>query len=296
MDYLLGIFLGVMAGLTNFLGQVLQKKAINDVKKVKNEVSMLDLIKQPLWITGMLSIIVFSTVFLTFAQIYIGPALIPALLASGFIVLGIGSVKILGEQLKKEEIIAIALLILGIVMVSLSRLSIEGAASRFDDTGFVIRIAVVSLIMFGLWFGLFFGGRKSSHKPIFMALGAGFPFILGNIWMQPLIVSIGAVFGDSAVGTYIAFFIVSAIIVAFVNIAGIIHLQKALAEGNASIIVPINQVPQQISPIIIYFFVYALAAPSAISYLYLFSGIILVIFAGFLLSKRQSQIEELTTI
>src|SRR5690554_1624241 len=103
MTYFLGIICGMLAGIAGFLGQVLQKKAINNVLTKKDIVSMRDLLKNKLWLTGMGVVLVFTTTFTIIAQLFIGPALFPGLFATGFIVLAVGSVKILGEQLKKEE-------------------------------------------------------------------------------------------------------------------------------------------------------------------------------------------------
>jgi hypothetical protein len=68
-------------------------------------------------------------------------------------------------------------------------------------------------------------------------------------------------------------------------------MQRAFSEGNASIVIPIQQIPQQIAPVIIYFFIYNLAAPTK-SFFFLGVGIILVVFAGFILSRRQAELEK----
>lgn len=293
MYYAIGVLLAILAGLTNFFGQIIQKKAINDIKKIKENVSMKDLFKNKTWIVGLLTIVVFSTIFLTISQFWIGPALIPGLIASGFIVMAIGSVKILGEKLKKEEFFAIILLIIGIVLISMSRLSIEGDIGRFQDLNFVVRISIVSAVVFILWFSLYYGGKKSKRKPIFMALGAGFPFVIANIWHQPFIITVEAMIKNNII-SYIPLFLISGAILLFVNLLGGIHLQKAFAEGNASIVIPMQQIPQQVAPIIIYFLVYALVAPTTGAYFYIVCGIILVTVAGFLLSKRQTELTEIT--
>ncbi|MGI6701202.1 MAG: hypothetical protein ACOX3U_01875 [Christensenellales bacterium] len=291
MNYILGVVFGISAGISNFTGQILQKKAINDLKKIKSDLTMPDLIKRPLWITGMLSILVLGTLLLTFAQLYIGAALIPGLMASGFIVLAIGSVKLLGEQLKKEEIIAIALLIVGIVMISLSKLTIEGSLERFNNRAFLLRIFIVSGVLILVWLTLFYGGRRTSKKAVLMALGAGLPFVIANIWMQPFLLFVGALFKGELAGKMIIIAIIATIMVAVTNIVGIVHLQQSMAEGNASIVIPFQQIPQQLSPLIIYFIVYLLAAPGAASYAYLGAGMLITITAGFILSKRQSELE-----
>ena len=297
--YLLGVVLAVLAGITNFTGQILQKKAINDVSPENRGQLMKYLVKSPVWVTGLFLVIVVNVILIALAQSFIGAALIPGLTASGFIVLGIGSVKILGEKLRREEVLAICLLVLAIILISFSQLSIEGDLLRFKDDFFVKRIVAVSLIFLALWLGLFYRGKKRENaKALPMALGAGFPFIISNIWVQPLLISMGAIFAnnfDSGVPVILVF-TVATIIVIFSNLFGIIHFQHAMAESNASIVIPIQQIPQQLSPIVIYFFIYQLTVPGTSSYIYLFSGIVLVIFAGFILSRRQSELEAVTKV
>jgi drug/metabolite transporter (DMT)-like permease len=291
MKYAIGVIAAILSGFSCFIGQILQKKAINDVQPVKAIVTMKDLVTKPLWIAGLLMIMAFSTIFLIFAEMYIGAALIPGLVASGFIVLAIGSVKLLKEKLDIKEYIALAILIAGIICISFSRLSIEADASVFQERAFVIRITVFTAAATVLWYGLFILGKKLK-KATFIALGAGFPFVLGTLWMQPFIFVVGDFFsGDFSKYTIIMLF-VTTFIVAYTNIGGIIHNQKAMAEGNASIVIPIQQTPQQLAPVPVYFYVYALAAPSTSSYFLMIGGIILVTVAAFILSRRQTEMEK----
>jgi len=284
--YFLGVILAMSAGIANFMGQILQKKAINDVR-VGDELSMKNVVKKPLWILGLLCIVVFTTVLNGFAQNYIGPALIPGLFSSGLIVLAIGSVKILGERLKKEEWFAIFLIISGIVLVSLSRLSIETDLERFKDTAFVIRLSGASIILVILWLTFFYGGKMlKKHKAIVMAIGSGLPFALGNIWMFALVDSLGRLIGGGFNVFNGAVFAISSFVMASTQVLGLVHVSKTLAAGNASIVVPMQQLPQQIMPVITFFVIFALPSPSPGSYFYISGGILLIIIAGFLLGKR----------
>ena len=292
MDYVIGVSVAIFAGLTNFLGQIFQKKAINDVKKMKEDVSMKDLIKKPVWLIGLVFVVLISSVGILVAQNFIGAALIPGLVASGFIVLALGSVKILGEKLTLSEYIAMAVLIGGIVLISLSKLSIDGNLDRFYDTGFIIRISIMSALMFILWYATFYGGKRSKRKTLLMAFGPGCSFILGSIWTQPMAKSLLAILSGNASPMVFIVAAVSVFIVAYSGILGMVHAQKAFAEGNASIVIPIQQMPQQIAPIFIYFFVYRLDAPDNASYFFISFGIVLVIAAGFILGKRQGKLEK----
>lgn len=293
--YIIGIICAIMGGMVNFLGQIFQKKAINDIKQENKAVLIRNLIKKPIWIIGFILIIAISGVLLIIAQMLIGPALIPGLISSGFIVLAIGSVKILHEEIRKEEIIAICLLIVGIIFISMSKLYIEPQLLRFNDKNFLIRLTSFTILFTILALVLFYGGRKlKSKRAIVMALGSAFPFILLNIWTQPVFMSIQGIIDGKYLQLSIKLLIISFTLLVIFNVMGFIHFNKTLAEGNAGIIIPFSQIPQQLSPIIIYFFIYNLKTPSSLSYLYLILSILLIIFSGFILTKRQSKIEDIS--
>ena len=290
--YIIGVIFAITAGIVNFMGQIFQKKAINDVR-TDDEVSMKIVIKKPLWIIGLLFFVIVTPVCGALAQNFIGPALIPGLFSSGFIVLAIGSIKILDEKLKKEEWFAMFMIVCGIVLVSLSRLSIETDINRFRDASFLTRIIISSIILIFLWLLLFFGGKKlKKHKAVVMAAGCGMPFSLGNIWMFAMVISMGQILNGGINSFNITVFSVSVFILVFSQTLGLVHFNKALATGNASIVVPIQQIPQQIMPIIIYFVIFALPPPFPTSYFFISVGIVLIISAGFLLGRRHTSMEK----
>jgi uncharacterized membrane protein len=295
VSYELGILCGILAGVGNFMGQILQKKAINDMPQEKRDVNLMkSLIRNKTWLSGILLMIVFSTVFMFIAQQAIGAALLPGLMASGFIVLAIGSATILKENLKIKEILAIIMLIVAVVLISYSGLVIESNMTYFDDSNFFIRIVLFSLLFLTLWFSLFFWGKKATKsKSIFLALGTGFPFVLNNIWMGPLTASIGPALSGSGTAITSVVFLISVLVVVVANILGLGHYQYALNAGNASIVVPIQQMPQQIAPIIIYYLIYQFASPTVYSFVLLLIGIILISLAAFLLASRQVTLEKL---
>jgi len=292
--YFLGILSGVLSGFANFFGQILQKKAINDIKKEKGTMSLKDLIKNPTWLFGLFCIIALSAVFLILCQLWVGPALAPGLVASGFIVLAIGSAKILGEKLNKEEYIAIGMLILAVVCLSFSQLSIEPNIQLFREEFFVDRISIISGLFIAIWLFLYYTGKKSTRKKaILLALATGFPFVVGNVWMQPFIITAGNFFSGTLNIYTIRLLIISTVLVTITNIGGMIHMQTAMASGNASIVIPVMQIPQQLGSIVIYFLIYALKPPFIYSYFLLAISIGLAISAGFLLTRRQAELEEL---
>jgi hypothetical protein len=62
--------------------------------------------------------------------------------------------------------------------------------------------------------------------------------------------------------------------------------QIAFKYAQASNIIPVAQIPIQISPIIVYFFIFALTPPHTISIYLILSGTLLTIIAGLLLGRR----------
>jgi hypothetical protein len=82
------------------------------------------------------------------------------------------------------------------------------------------------------------------------------------------------------------FFIMAAVILAFT--ASVITWQNQIAfkYAQASNVIPVAQVPIQISPVLVYFFIFALTPPRIISVFLILTGTILTIIAGFLLGQR----------
>lgn len=304
VSYEVGILFGILAGISNFAGQVLEKKAINDMPAEKRGKDMMKyLIKNATWLSGFIIMAVGGAVFMLLAQQAIGAALVPGLMASGFIVLAIGSVKILKEQLKTVEYIAIFMLIGAIALIGLSQLSIPSNMIYFTNSGFNTRIAIYSVLFALLWFGLYYAGKRvTKGKTILLALATGFPFVLNNLWMGPFSAVLGDFFGGSMDTTVWIVAIVSILIVVAANVLGMIHYQFALESGNASIVVPIQQTPQQIAPVIIYYLIYTsdlltnlgnVAAPPSYALTMMIVAIILITISGFLLASRQTALDKI---
>ena len=294
-NYILGVIFGILAGICNFTGQVITKKAINDTpQEIRNTALIKSLVRNRTWLIGTVLGMGLGAVFIVLAQQIIGGALTPGLMASGFIVLAIGSVKILNEKLQATEIFSIMLLVIAIVLIGLSELSIEGNIEYFNDSNFTMRIIIYSIVFTSLWLGLFYLGKKAKkYSTILLAVATGFPFAVGNIWLQPLLVTAGPILAGTSVILIWIIFIISAFFVAFTNLIGLGHYQYALNSGNASIVVPVQQMPQQIIPIFIFYFIYQFTSPQSYSLPFIIIGVCLIILASILLSKRQAAFEKL---
>ena len=317
--YVLGIILALAGGLANNSGALLQKFAINKIPKTERDKGFYKkLFRSPYWVIGLILIMGASGVLLMLAQMYIGGALIPGLSSIGLIALVIGAVKILKEKIKISEYIGIILLIISIVLIGLSALDITDKdmyllsdtdfLKRFDifagvhhihiinqaDTNFLIRLGFFSGAYFILWIvSRQIGKRVTKRKTLFLALGATFPFVISNAWLQPFVFLFKEMINGNFTILNIILFIISIIIVGVINIIGIAHVQDAFKHGDASKIYPIGQVPTQTAPIILYYGIYLKSSPLNYSIYMIIFGVIIILIAGFLLGRIQGQIESM---
>jgi len=290
-EYIIGVILAILGGVVNSIGVIFQKKVVNEIpKENRDEKFIRTLFKSPLWVLGFIFVMAFSAVFFLSAQVFIGGALVPGLAAMGMIVLVIGSVKIIGEHLKKSEIFGIILIIIGIFLIALSELSISGELNIFYDTNFTIRITVLTVILMILWMSCRIAGKKFK-RIIYLAFSAGLPFAIGNIWLQSFTISMGIVFSGTAELPEIIIFIISTIIVVPTSFLGVFFVQEAFKYGEASKITPIQQIPIQIVPIFLYFVVYLKTPPSVVSVYFITLGVGFIIASGFLLAQKQAALE-----
>lgn len=293
-SYVLGISFGLMAGVVFGFGTVMQKLAINSLPK--DSELMHSLIKNKVWVSGLLLQFTFGSIFLLLSQLIIGPALVPGLTAIGLIILAIGSIKIVGERLKPSEIMGILLMIFGIFLLCFSGLSIEIAKIAFMNVDFLFRAYLYSGILFTLVGILYYFQKKNKQeglKGIMLALASGILYSIENIWIAIMMVLALNLFMGGVILVELAILGIGLVFTVIINVYGVIMLQQAFQTGQASNLSPIQTVPIQLGPIIIYFFVFLLIPPSFLSILYLILGIILILFSSFLLGKRQAQLEEI---
>ncbi len=290
IHYLTGVACGIIGGLLNQGGQLLQKKVVNDIRHDDPGRGFIRrLLRSPLWVVGLVVGLGGGTVGYMFAQSLIGPALSPGLMASGLILLSIGSVRLNHEELNRSERAGIVLMILGILCLGLSEMSINATQVRttLADRSAQIRIILFTACLFlSCLFSRTLSFRSNSHRGLLIALGNGFLACLSDFWINPLLALILLVLAGHSTPVQNLFFLMAALILAFT--ASVITWQNQIAfkYAQASNIIPVAQVPIQISPILVYFVIFALAPPHFTSVLYIFAGTILTIIAGFLLGQR----------
>ena len=112
---------------------------------------------------------------------------------------------------------------------------------------------------------------------------------MSELLINPLLDLILIVFSRSGSTTQTVIFVMAALILMTTAIVITWQNQLAFKVAQASNVVPVAQVPIQISPIVVYFYIFALRPPSVMSVTYMFAGTILTIISGFLLGRRKEE-------
>ncbi len=290
--YVLGVILTILAGVIVNCGTIMMKYEINRLPKGEEKL-MMTLVKKPIWLGGLIIQLAISGVLTIVAQILIGPALVPGLMASGLIILALGSVKILKESLKTSEIIGIVLLIIGILFLGLSTLQIDATDVNavIINVDFNVRLFTYTFIFILGFITCNLLRRKfEKYGSILIAFGSGLLFAVANLYLSPLM----AIFANPILHPWqIIMMIICIAFVILLNAIAIIRINVAFTGGKLSNLTGVQQVPIQISPIFVYFVVFALPAPFLLAIPYLFIGIVLIIISTFLLGTRQAQMDEI---
>jgi len=288
-----GVFLAVMAGATNAFAAILQKHAVDRIPPERREHRfMAYLLRNPAWLLGLGLSLGLGTAFVLIAQNLIGPALVPGLSASGLIVLAVGSVKLIGETLRPAEVVGIALMVLGIIFLGYSNLGISGREVQIVEGALLTRLALFTA---GLALGWLLPFRlaqrgEGERRGLTMAISGGLAYSLSNLWILPLVVTIGLVFGGTAHRVELLLFVVACVMLVATNLVGLRQVQEAYKFAAASRVQPLLQVPMQIIPILIYFVVFQRSASGTAVFL-IPLGVALIIASGFLLARRTAEIE-----
>jgi len=296
--YLIGVALAILSGFVIQGGLVAQKKVVNEIpREAREKRFMRTLLRHPVWVTGFLVEFFGGAATFMAAQVFIGPALVPGLMASGYIILVIGSLKILGESINRSEYLGILLLIIGITLMGLSELGIEvdTVQASLSDADTLLRITIFTVTLTLLWIILHLASLKSARrKGIIMAFSNGFPFALTNFWISPLIAVIHILKpGVERTEGQIILFVIASLILVGTNVFGIRQTQEAFKFAQASNVIPVQQMPIQVAPVLYYFSVFSLDPPSRMSAVYMITGVLLIIVSGFILGRRQAELERI---
>lgn len=291
LHYLTGVALGILGGFLTQGGQLLEKKAVNQARLVQpNNGFIRSLFRSPVWVVGFFVGLGLGTAAYMLAQSMIGPALVPGLMASGLILLSIGSVKMNREEMNRSEILGVVLMITGILFLGLSGLGINSTQVRktLADRNALVRIVIFTAVVFTFFIMTrVLVSVKKDRRGMLIGLGNGFLSSLSDFWINPLLALVALVVGGRGSLTQAILVGFAAGLLVFCGTFITWQNQIAFKYAQASNIVPVAQVPNQISPVIVYFYVFALRPPGAISIFFILSGTLLTIGAGFLLGRRK---------
>jgi len=291
MHYISGVALGILGGFLTQGGQLLEKKAVNEIRKSHpTHGFMRSLFKSPVWVTGFVVGLGLGTAAYMLAQSLIGPALVPGLMASGLIILAVGSVKMNKEELNTSERIGIGLMVTGILFLGLSGLGIDSAQVRatLADRNALVRIIIFTLLVFAFFIMThILVVVKKNRRGMFIGLGNGFLSSLSDFWINPLLALIVLVLGGRGNPTQAIIVGFSACLLVFCGTFITWQNQVAFKYAQASNVVPVAQVPNQICPVLVYFYIFALVPSKPIAIFFILAGTILTIIAGFLLGRRK---------
>ncbi len=287
--YGIGILLAVLSGTAHNLGNVLQKKAVNDLPRDRDGRGFYAaLVRRPLWLAGLLVQMFVGATCLLLAQLYIGPALIPGLMATGLITLTVGSILIVGEQPTAAELAGIGLLIAAVTLLGLSRLIIDVRDFDFFRGPFLWRTALftgaytaVVLLLEGL------SRRDGSPRALLHAFLSGCLFAVSNFWTGLIAGALVHLFRPPVATPEVGLFLAAAAVLIPANLFGIARTQTAFRTGRASRVVPIQLVPIQLTPVLVYLALFQQRPPTPQSLALAGSAVLLILASSLLLARRQ---------
>ncbi len=298
----LGVVLAIGAGSAINIGIVIQKKAVNEIPPDKRDEKFFrSLVRRRTWLLGLLVQIAIGTTLTIISQAIVGAALLPGLLAVGLIPMAIGASKIVGESLKGKEILAIGLIIVAATLLGLSQIGI----STYLDDGSVnplfqsIPVWINEWLFTSLFFGIIIAAEIVQRKmekirSITLAIEAGSFLALANYWITPVVAHISNLGANNLIMPWeLIIGIAGGVVLALTNVFNIAVTQKAFKSGNASLVIPIQQVPINVAPILIYFWIFGLPALLDITIPFLLLAVGLIVLSSYLLAQRQSQLEQI---
>ena len=284
--YILGVALAIASGVAFNLGSLIQKLAV--MKSGDGARLIRRLIKSPQWLAGFgLQMIVGSPLNM-FALALIGPVIIPGLSSIGLVVLALGAVKLAGERFKASEIAGIGLVMLAVTVFGLSGMSVDMRAAGIYTKPFLFRLGVYTTALTLLSLICEAAQRRNAQaRGVLRTINAGLLFAQSNLWLGVLTELLAQWIQARFALTHFPYIFIASAIVASTSFIGIAETQRAFAVGEASKLLPIQNVPSQILPVAAYYTVFALRPTDAKTLPLTALGVALVLAGGYLLAGRQ---------
>jgi uncharacterized membrane protein len=267
--YAIGVAAALGAGAAYNAGQLAQKIAVNRLPDLQGDSGGLRsslfvrLLRSPVWLVGFAVVVFVGTPLNLVAALWLGPAILPGLMSLGLVVLAVGAVTVAGEQLGAADVAGIVLVILGIVLIGLSRLRVDVASAGIHEPALVARLAVFTLCSTALEAVLLAAAAKThgARGPL-RALAAGLFYAPSNLWLAELMNALDHWLAGGPIREGLGLAGAALGIILVSSVMGTIVIQHAYRVGNASRVVPIQMVPQQIAPLLAFLLVFRSPTPS----------------------------------
>jgi len=289
-SYLLGVSAAILGGMAYNIGIVLQKAAVRSLQDHSR--LMYRLLHTPLWLEGFAVQFIIGVPLNLIAVAFIGPAIVPGLMATGMIALVIGSIRLGHEAFSWTDAAGILSVMVAATLFGFSGLGIDLKTIDLYDLAFLSRLVSFTVLVACLSLVCYLVQRKNgSLRGIFRTLDAGFWFVQSNLWLS---VMMGFVYrwenGLFQMRDLIP--MTGAILVAASGSAlGVTETQRAFQVGDATRLVPIQVAPQQILPLIAYLVVFRLIPSSDKAFILAGAGAALVLLGSTLLARRQVSLQ-----
>jgi len=292
--YLLGIVVALVAGVAFNVGILIQKAAVDRARK--DTPLIRGLLKSPIWIAGFLVQFALGTPLYLLSVGFIGPAVVPGLMAIGLIVLALGAVLFQHERLSKKEMLGFAFIVAGVAAFGFTRLSIDVQSFSMKDPGLLTRTAILALLLVcgAIACGLA-AARLLRSEGRHHATGAATALyaVQGGLWYNAANLCLGFITagfvrfgaGNADLGE-IAIFFAAVALAAAGGASGVAATQHALAYGRVAVAIPLQNAVAQILPVCVFFFVYRPYSPTAWSFGFLAAAAGLLVAGLILLTNR----------
>ncbi len=281
LETVLGVSLGILAGLMFTVGAVLQKKAVETLPDIQMSSidSMKPMLKNRTWLMGII-IGTLGGIPYMLSQLWVGLGYTQLLIAGGLILLAYMASRTLGEPLGLVEYSGISLIVVGIVFLGLANLSpvnITLSSPNFIQNTIIFYIPFYAASAAGLIF------YKFSNR--------GAAKILGGI--SGIVFGCGAGFSQIGIlglaeGAWLIL-IIGYIILLLGTVIGTLLANVAFQKGKAVVVIPIQSAGNYLIPVVAGLLLFQ----QLFTYWFWFWPSVGFIMAGvFLLSRIQAEMEE----
>jgi drug/metabolite transporter (DMT)-like permease len=288
--YLFGILSGLLVGIIYNSSSLIQKYAVSKTDPTKP--LFRQLLSHPLWILSILGSGLFAFLFTLLGQMMIGPTLLPGLAALGIIIIPIGAQKFLHEKNGRREYLGIIVIIIGVILLSFSKLSINTEEISWLEKSFFIKTiryigSLTSISLLLLVLGLFLK-RRPQLTTVLFSLSAGVALAMGNILTAPISHQVTLLTQHSAQDVSFIYLLVIGLYILAVNVYAVVIMQYAYTVSHVSMLMPIQQTPIQIIPIISHFWFFSATFPSTYSKVAVPISVFLILLGAMALGNKDN--------